>query len=161
VGATLWDPLEIIEANGGTPPLTYAQFCHVTLGVGPPPRPCPDVDLGSVTFASLPEELLAEMRFYTAVPTPEMLGFVRTIEKKVYRVRNSSTGTGNRRDANQSIRQISSFCLVNLLFLKMQKLLHRRPHPRDAGLCPHHREKGLPGTYRSNPLLIGMLTINQ
>jgi hypothetical protein len=89
VGATLWDPLEIIEANGGTPPFTYAQFCHVTMGVGPPPRPCPDVDLTGVTFASLPEELLAELRFYTAVPTPEMLGFSRTIEKKVYRVRSS------------------------------------------------------------------------
>ena len=25
IGGTLWDPLEIIEANGGTPPLTYAQ----------------------------------------------------------------------------------------------------------------------------------------
>jgi hypothetical protein len=86
VGATLWDPLELIEANGGTPPLTYAHFCHVTLGVGPPARPCPDVDLASVEFASLPEELQADMRFFTAVPTPEMLGFVRTIENKIYRV---------------------------------------------------------------------------
>ena len=33
---SLWDPLEIIEANGGTPPLTYNQFCHVTKAVGPP-----------------------------------------------------------------------------------------------------------------------------
>ena len=44
-GATLWDPLEIIGANDGCPPLTYAQFCHVTRAVGPPPRPLPDVDL--------------------------------------------------------------------------------------------------------------------
>ena len=44
-GATLWDPLEIIGANDGFPPLTYAQFCHVTRAVGPPPRPLPDVDL--------------------------------------------------------------------------------------------------------------------
>ena len=38
IGATLWDPLEIIEANGGTPPLTYTHFCHVTSALGPPPR---------------------------------------------------------------------------------------------------------------------------
>ena len=78
----------MIEANGGTPPVTYTQFCHVTLGVGPPPRPCPPVDLGSVTFASLPEELMAELKFYTAVPTPDMMGFERTIEDKVYKVSN-------------------------------------------------------------------------
>jgi len=26
VSHTLWDPLEIIKANGGTPPLTYDMF---------------------------------------------------------------------------------------------------------------------------------------
>jgi hypothetical protein len=49
----------VIEANGGTPPLTYAHFCHVTMGVGPPPRPCPSVDLATLEFASLPEDLQA------------------------------------------------------------------------------------------------------
>jgi len=56
------------------------------MGVGPPPRPCPPVDLASVTFANPPEELLAELQFYTAVPTPDMLGFERTCEDKVYKV---------------------------------------------------------------------------
>ena len=26
---SLWDPFKIIEANGGSPPLSYSQFCHV------------------------------------------------------------------------------------------------------------------------------------
>ena len=31
--------IQVIEANGGFPPLTYAQFCHVSKAVGPPPGP--------------------------------------------------------------------------------------------------------------------------
>jgi hypothetical protein len=29
------------------------------MGVGPPPRPCPSVDLATLEFASLPEDLQA------------------------------------------------------------------------------------------------------
>ena len=53
IGQTLWDPLEIIETNGGSPPLTYSQFCHVTRAVGPPRRPLPDTDLTGVEWVEL------------------------------------------------------------------------------------------------------------
>ena len=53
IGATLWNPLEIIEANGGFPPLTYAQFCHISKAVGKPQKPRPDVDLSKVELVGL------------------------------------------------------------------------------------------------------------
>ena len=31
ISQSLWDPLEIIEAHGGRPPLSYRQFCQVAL----------------------------------------------------------------------------------------------------------------------------------
>ncbi len=62
----------MIEANGGTPPLTYAHFCHVTMGVGPPPRPCPSVDLATLEFANLPEDLQAAFFWIrSALPIPD------------------------------------------------------------------------------------------
>ena len=45
ISQSLWDPLEIIEAHGGSPPLTYLQFCQVAQSLGSPPPPLPDVDL--------------------------------------------------------------------------------------------------------------------
>ena len=76
IGQTLWDPLEIIEANGGSPPLTCAQFCHVTKGIGPPQRPVEDVDLKGIQFAELEdcEDLLTELTVFPNIPTPQMLG---------------------------------------------------------------------------------------
>jgi len=89
IGATLWDPLEIIEANGGFPPLTYAQFCHVAKAVGPPPRPRKDVDLSEVEFIDLStmENLISDMTLFPTTPTPEMVGVERDPvwkEKKVF-----------------------------------------------------------------------------
>eukprot|EP00088_Acartia_fossae_P070001 TRINITY_DN925_c0_g1_i7.p1 TRINITY_DN925_c0_g1~~TRINITY_DN925_c0_g1_i7.p1 ORF type:complete len:539 (+),score=169.43 TRINITY_DN925_c0_g1_i7:322-1938(+) len=84
IGATLWDPLEIIEANGGTPPLTYTHFCHVTTGLGDPARPYEDVDLSTVNFLEIDEDVMLELKFYPCVPTPETLGFVKNGECKVY-----------------------------------------------------------------------------
>ncbi|XP_067947686.1 cryptochrome-1-like [Watersipora subatra] len=38
-GHTLWNPHDIIECNGGTPPLTYDIFTHVTKLMGLPNKP--------------------------------------------------------------------------------------------------------------------------
>ena len=86
IGATLWDPLEIIEANGGSPPLTYSQFCHVTDGIGEPKRPYDDVDLSTIQFVHLTEAVMIELKCHPSVPTPEHLGFVHQGETKVYKV---------------------------------------------------------------------------
>ena len=53
ISQSLWDPLEIIEAHGGSPPLTYLQFCQVAQSLGSPPPPLPDVDLRNITFLHL------------------------------------------------------------------------------------------------------------
>ena len=92
IGATLWDPLQVIEANGGFPPLTYAQFCHVSKAVGPPPRPSEDVDLSNVDFVDLAtaENLLSDnLTLFPTTPSPEMLGIEKEKdplwkEKKIY-----------------------------------------------------------------------------
>jgi len=88
IGATLWDPLEVIEANGGTPPLTYSQFCHVTQGLGPPKRPVSKVELEDVEFVELEvyDELLANLTVFPSTPTPDMVGIEKQGgENKVYK----------------------------------------------------------------------------
>ncbi|XP_076439549.1 cryptochrome-1-like [Babylonia areolata] len=50
VSHTLWEPAIIIDANGGSPPLTYEMFCQVTRIVGQPPQPCPDPDFSGVSL---------------------------------------------------------------------------------------------------------------
>ena len=88
IGATLWDPLEIIEANGGSPPLTYSQFCHVTKGIGQPKKPVPDVELKGVQFVELDncENILSEMTMFPNIPTPQMLGIEKEEDvDKIYK----------------------------------------------------------------------------
>jgi len=88
IGATLWDPLEIIEANGGSPPLTYSQFCHVTKGIGQPKKPVPDADLKDVQFVELEscENLLSELTVFPNIPTPQMLGIEKETDvDKIYK----------------------------------------------------------------------------
>ena len=81
---------QVIEANGGFPPLTYAQFCHVSKAVGPPPRPRDDVDLSNVDFVDLAtaENLVSDnLTLFPTTPSPEMLGIERDPlwkEKKIY-----------------------------------------------------------------------------
>ena len=81
---------QVIEANGGFPPLTYAQFCHVSKAVGPPPRPRDDVDLTNVDFVDLAtaENLVSDnLTLFPTTPSPEMLGIERDPlwkEKKIY-----------------------------------------------------------------------------
>ena len=82
--------IQVIEANGGFPPLTYAQFCHVSKAVGPPPRPRDDVDLSNVDFVDLAtaENLVSDnLTLFPTTPSPEMLGIERDPlwkEKKIY-----------------------------------------------------------------------------
>jgi hypothetical protein len=58
----------------------------VTDAVGPPPRPADSVDLKRVALAELAEDILKDMDVYPNVPTPEQLGFIKTQERKVYKV---------------------------------------------------------------------------
>ena len=88
IGQTLWDPMEIIEANGGIPPLTYGQFCHVTKAIGPPRRPVPNVDLSSVNFLALEDhpDIVSSLTVFPNLPTPQMLGIMREgEEEKIYK----------------------------------------------------------------------------
>ncbi|XP_043218718.1 cryptochrome-1-like [Amphibalanus amphitrite] len=39
ISHTLWDPAEVIEANGGEPPLTFSMFHQVAMSIGLPPTP--------------------------------------------------------------------------------------------------------------------------
>lgn len=68
VSHTLWDPYEIIENNGGSPPLTFSLFNLVTSTIGPPPRPVEDPDF---TDISLPVSQNHDKQF--GIPTLENL----------------------------------------------------------------------------------------
>ncbi|XP_037074076.1 cryptochrome-1-like [Pollicipes pollicipes] len=41
ISHTLWDPAEVIAANDGQPPLTFAMFHQVAMSIGLPPPPVP------------------------------------------------------------------------------------------------------------------------
>ncbi|KAJ8315828.1 hypothetical protein KUTeg_007978 [Tegillarca granosa] len=69
VSHTLWDSREIIEKNGGTPPLTFGLFNLVTSTIGEPPKPVEDVDFSSFT---IPVNDDHDNSF--AIPTLEKLG---------------------------------------------------------------------------------------
>ena len=84
---SLWDPFKIIEANGGSPPLSYSQFCHVAKSIGPPERPLPDVDLRNISFLQLESypHMLSSLTVFPDVPSPAMLGIERERdEAKMY-----------------------------------------------------------------------------
>jgi hypothetical protein len=53
VGHTLWNPHEVIDLNGGSPPITFSMFNHVVSSIGLPQRPLPDVDLPTIALANL------------------------------------------------------------------------------------------------------------
>ena len=38
VGHTLWNPQEVVDLNGGKPPVTFSMFNHVVSVLGLPPR---------------------------------------------------------------------------------------------------------------------------
>uniref|UniRef100_A0A0A9W7T6 Cryptochrome-1 n=1 Tax=Lygus hesperus TaxID=30085 RepID=A0A0A9W7T6_LYGHE len=74
VSHTLWDPKLVIRTNGGIPPLTYQMFMHTTSVIGPPPRPCSDIDFTRVHFGVLPLYLCQELKVISDSPTPEDFG---------------------------------------------------------------------------------------
>ncbi len=53
IGHTLWNPQEVIDVNGGTPPITFSMFNHVVSSIGLPPKPLKDVDLKTVKLACI------------------------------------------------------------------------------------------------------------
>ncbi|XP_063709618.1 cryptochrome-1 [Culicoides brevitarsis] len=70
VSHTLWNPNEIIDANGGVAPLTYQMFLHTVQTLGHPPRPIPDVDWTNVRIGKL-SALLPDLDLFHQMPTPE------------------------------------------------------------------------------------------
>jgi len=61
----------------------------VTKGIGEPKRPLPNIDLSTVSFYEIPDSILAELKTFPGVPTPEDLGFYKGDEEKIYKVINS------------------------------------------------------------------------
>jgi len=75
VGQTLYDPHEVLAANGGSPPVTFNMFMHLTECLGPPPRPAPDVDLGSINYGTLPNSVTSQQGYLKELPSPSDFGF--------------------------------------------------------------------------------------
>lgn len=75
VSHTLWNPLKVIDTNGGVPPLTYQMFLHTVSVIGAPPRPVDDPDWAGVKFGSLPAELGEGIQVFESIPTPEQLEY--------------------------------------------------------------------------------------
>ena len=72
LGHTLWDPREVIETNGGKPPLTFSEFNFIISSIGLPARPLPDVELSQVPLANVTDKIKGLLDH---VPTkPEELG---------------------------------------------------------------------------------------
>ncbi|KAL4233889.1 hypothetical protein ACF0H5_008562 [Mactra antiquata] len=83
VSHTLWDPKEIINNNGGCPPLTYLLFNQVAQAVGDPPRPVDDPDFSKV---NMPVTVDHDNKF--AIPTAEKLGVQLECKEQEARVNN-------------------------------------------------------------------------
>ncbi|XP_066948618.1 cryptochrome-1-like isoform X4 [Macrobrachium rosenbergii] len=78
---TLWNPFDIIKANGGQPPLTYEMFLHVSSLLGLPPRPSPYPDWSDVLFGEITDGLAGKVGLCPKIPTPEELGFFQECEE--------------------------------------------------------------------------------
>ncbi len=57
---------QVVELNGGSPPLTFGMFNHVVQTIGSPDRPVDDIDLTQVRLVPekglLSNEVVANMR---------------------------------------------------------------------------------------------------
>jgi len=74
ISYTLWDPREIIKANGGSPPLTFGLFMLTSSVLGDPPPPREDPDFTLVTLPDKDPRLPEEMIKRNHVPTLEEMG---------------------------------------------------------------------------------------
>ncbi|KAK4299626.1 hypothetical protein Pmani_028111 [Petrolisthes manimaculis] len=84
ISHTLWDPFDIIDANGGQPPLTYEMFVQVAQVLGDPPRALPNPEWDDVIFGEITDELATKLKLAPQVPTPEMQGWTQNGEAPVY-----------------------------------------------------------------------------
>ncbi|CAL4122931.1 unnamed protein product, partial [Meganyctiphanes norvegica] len=75
VSHTLWNPFDVLAANGDTPPLTYDMFLQVTSCLREPDHPVPNPEWDDVLFAEITEHLATRLKLYNGVPTPEQLGY--------------------------------------------------------------------------------------
>lgn len=82
IAHTLWDPFEIIDCNGGQPPLTYEMFVQVSAVLGPPERPVPDVKWDDVIFGEISDELAMKLQLCPHIPTPAELGWNRECDEQ-------------------------------------------------------------------------------
>ncbi|CAL4175159.1 unnamed protein product, partial [Meganyctiphanes norvegica] len=74
VSNTLWNPFDVLAANGDTPPVTYDMFLQVTSCLGEPDHPVPNPEWDDLLFAEITENLATRLKLYNEVPTPELLG---------------------------------------------------------------------------------------
>ncbi|CAG0913646.1 unnamed protein product [Notodromas monacha] len=81
VSLTLWDPDQILDANGGLPPLTMVEFLSIAKKRGDPERP---VDSENVDYSFFDLEtafandkgMLDELCLFPGIPTPEDFGIL-------------------------------------------------------------------------------------
>ncbi|XP_055603870.1 cryptochrome-1 [Uranotaenia lowii] len=74
VSHTLWDPEQVIQTNGGIPPLTYQMFLHTVNIIGEPPRPVAAPSFEFVEFGTIPSILATELKLATRNLSPEDFG---------------------------------------------------------------------------------------
>ena len=66
ISHTLWNPRDIIRANGGHAPLTYQMMLHTIDVLGPPNRPVElEADFSNVQFGNINDELGFELELMT------------------------------------------------------------------------------------------------
>lgn len=65
VSHTLWNPMDVIEANGGFAPLTYEMMLHTINVLGRPLRPVNEtVDFSKVCFGEIADDIELELLTY-------------------------------------------------------------------------------------------------
>lgn len=68
ISHTLWNPRDIIKANGGYAPLTYQMMLHTVNVLGLPQRPVNEgVDFSDVTFGNISNHLAGKLGLMSAV----------------------------------------------------------------------------------------------
>ncbi|XP_069134866.1 cryptochrome-1-like isoform X2 [Argopecten irradians] len=81
ISHTLWDPAQVIEKNGGTPPVTFRHFDLTTQLLGPPDRPIPVPDL-SIVNKPVPNNF--DEKF--ALPSVKDLGYEPECKEQMERI---------------------------------------------------------------------------